>query len=348
MTAMHPLGFGGVPLFSMLRAAAARPAGWGVRAPTAWGGMRATPGWAMRPAPAAPLFSRTTWATLPAGATAAQRRQAIRNDMALRQQAYRSQRSTPAGDAWRSQAQSLAQHSWQRYLQVAPNTHKLDRSDSSTRNAVQGILRDIQIARASLNDRQLRAKAAEMRALTDLLRRDDIKSVRVVPSSSAGRTPDFVVTLNDKHNTTQRVELRTLAQGAPLGSRRGGGPPPRAAARPEDIAQAIRAKIYRGQLTSTMPNTPSGGEILIRMEGRGAPATQAAIDAVNQLEDVLAKRKEVEQIAVQAGSRRMVFTRQGGSNKFKLREEPADPTEGGMGRAQGAESGTCPVRRRTI
>lgn len=340
---MHP-AFHGVPLFSMLRAAA-RPAGWAVRAAPAWG-MRAAPGWAMRAPPAAPLFSRTMWTQLPAGASGAQRRQAIRNDMALRQQAYRSQRHTPAGDAWRSQAQSLAQHSWQRYLRVAPNAHKLDQNDGATRAAVQGILRDIQIARVSLNDRQVRAKAAEMRALTALLRRPDVKSVRVIPSSSAGRTPDFVVTLNDRNNTTQRVELRTLAQGAPIGSRRGGGPPRRVPVRPEDIAQAIRAKVHRGQLTSTMPGTPAGGEILIRMEGRGGPAKQAAIDAVNQLEDLLEKRREVQQIAVQAGSKRMVFTRQGESNKFRLREEPAAPNETGIGRAQGAGRATGPLRSR--
>ena len=296
---MRASGFAGFPFASLLRAVpnAARAAMFARRAP------------------AAPLFARSSWWRPPTGgATPAQRVQALRSDMQLRQQAYRSQRHTPAGDAWRAQAQGLAQHSWQRYLQVAPNTHKLQMGGSpaaaQTRAAVQGILRDIQIARVSLNDRQVRSKAAEMRALTDLLRRPDVVGVRVIPSSSAGRTPDFVVRL--ANGKEQRVELRTLAQGTPLGSRRGGGPPVRVPARPGDIAQAIAAKVRRGQLTSThgdMRSVPAGGEILIRMEGSGQAAVDAARDAVNLLDNQLRRSPQVQQIAVHAGQQRIVFTR---------------------------------------
>lgn len=298
---MRASRFGGFPFASLLRAMpnAARAAMFARRAP------------------AAPLFARSSWwRPLAAGGTPAQRVQALRSDMQLRQQAYRSQRHTPAGDAWRAQAQGLAQHSWQRYLQVAPNTHKLQMGGpnspaaAQTRAAVQGILRDIQIARVSLNDRQVRSKAAEMRALTDLLRRPDVVGVRVIPSSSAGRTPDFVVRL--ANGKEQRVELRTLAQGTPLGSRRGGGPPVRVPARAGDIAQAIAAKVRRGQLTSThgdMRSVPAGGEILIRMEGSGQAAVDAARDAVNLLDSQLRRSPQVQQIAVHAGQQRIVFTR---------------------------------------
>lgn len=280
-----------------------------------------------RRAPAAPLFARSSWwRPSQSGAMPAQRAQALRNDMQLRQQAYRSQRYTPAGDAWRAQAQRLAQHSWQRYLQVAPSTHKLDAYGrdvaTRTRAAVQGILRDIQIARVSLNDRQVRSKAAEMRALTDLLRRPDVTGVRVIPSSSAGRTPDFVVRL--ANGKEQRVELRTLAQGTPLGSRRGGGPPVRVPARAEDVAQAILAKVRRGQLTSQhgeMHNVPREGEILIRMEGSGPAAERAAVNAVNQLDRVLKQSPQVQQIAVHAGQQRMVFTRQDDGD-YEMHTEP--------------------------
>jgi hypothetical protein len=249
----------------------------------------------------------------------------MRGDMQRRQQAYRSQRNTPQGDAWRAQAQQLAQHSWQRYLQVAPNANKLATADPHTRVAVQGILRDIQIARASLNDRQLRAKAAELRVITDHLRRPDVVSVRVVPSSSAGRTPDLVLRLRD--GSVQRVEVRMLAQGAPLGSRRAAGPPLRVPANADNIAQAIAAKVRRGQLTSTggaMRGVPQGGVILIHMEGSGPAAVRAARQAVDQLDAQLRRSPQVQQIAVHAGNQRIVFTRLA-SGDYTMRTEARVP-----------------------
>ena len=251
--------------------------------------------------------------------------QASSDDRWRRAQAYRSERHTPRGDAWRAQAQALAQHSWQRYLQVAPNAAKLAQRDPGTRAAVQGILRDIQIARVSLNDRQVRAKAGELRVITDYLRQPNVARVRVIPSSSAGRTPDLLVTTLD--GKTHRVEVRTLAQGAALGSRRQPGVPGRTPATVEGLAQAIAAKARRGQLTSrqgAMSGVAPGGTIVIRLEARGPAANELARQAMNQLDSQLKRWPHVKQVAVHTGSQRIVFERLKNGN-FLMRSEVRGP-----------------------
>lgn len=329
--------FSGIPLFAFGRRAP------GALARSPWMPMTRSP----MTAPSAPLFSRSSWwqPTRP-GATPAQQ-QAMRGDMLRRQQAYRSQRHTPQGDVWRAQAQRLAQHSWQRYLQVAPNADKLATGDPHTRAAVQGILRDIQIARVSLNDRQLRAKAAELRVITDHLRRPDVASVRVIPNSSAGRTPDLLVRMRDGRE--QRVEVRTLAQGSPLGSRRAAGPPPRVPANADNIAQAIAAKARRGQLTATggaMRGVAPGGAIVIQMEGSGPAAVQAARRAVDQLDAQLRRWPHVQQIAVHAGAQRIVFTRLA-SGDYTMRTEARGPASSPQNTRTGRRpAGRAAPRRR--
>ena len=159
-------------------------------------------------------FARVGWRA-PASAAAWMRpspaiRAAVPADFSWqRALAYRSGSRTPQGAAqWRAQFDALAQRSLQKYQQTVPGAIKLQNPA-----AMQAILRDLQNARVSRNDMQVRAKAAELRVITDYLRRPEVASVRVVPSSSAGRTPDLVVSYRGGRPGRSR----------PCGSRTGAG-----------------------------------------------------------------------------------------------------------------------------
>ena len=124
--------------------------------------------------------------------------------------AYRGDsRTAPGAAQWRAQFDALAQRSLRKFQQTVPGAAKL-----ANPGAMQAILRDLQNARVSRNDMQVRAKAAELRIITAYLRRPDVASVRVVPSSSAGRTPDLVVGYRGGR-APERVEVRAMTGSTP-------------------------------------------------------------------------------------------------------------------------------------
>lgn len=218
--------------------------------------------------------------------------------------AYRSDSRAPPGAAqWRSQFEALAQRSTQKYMQTVPGAAKL-----ANPTALQAILRDLQNARVSHNDMQVRAKAAELRVITDYLRRPEVAAVRVVPSSSTGRTPDLVVSYRNGR-PAERVEVRTLTGSTP-GWRRAPGVPGTRAFESERLARAIDAKIRRGQLTAPLPGVGAGGTIAIRMEAQAPQAEAMARDAIQRLASRLVGAPQVRRIEVHTGSRLLAFVRQ--------------------------------------
>ena len=218
--------------------------------------------------------------------------------------AYRRGSRTPQGAAqWRARFDALAQRSLQKYQQTVPGAVKL-----ANPSAMQAILRDLQNARVSRNDMQVRAKAAELRVVTDYLRRPDVTSVRVVPSSSAGRTPDLIVTYRGGR-PPERVEVRTMTGSAP-GWRRAPAVPGTRAFDSERLARAIDAKIRRGQLTAPLPGVDTGGTIAIRMEARAPQAEALAREAIDRLASRLVGTPHVQRIEVHTGSRLLAFVRQ--------------------------------------
>jgi len=165
-----------------------------------------------------------------------------------------------------------------------------------TNNALAGIF--TRVRRRTLRV-DARAAANELRQIHKLLTEGMdgrvVSAVEVVPSSSAGRTPDLVVRFAD--GTQTRVEARAATSaprahvrpkvptaGVPASS----GATARALAeetarRPvsaSDITQALIAKARRGQLRAPLPNVAAGGTVA--HEVTHANVTPAMIDtAVN-------------------------------------------------------------------
>ena len=262
-----------------------------------------------------------------------------------RAQAYRAGRANlPVAAQWRAQFDALAQRSWQQYRQSVPGTGKL--ATPASQQAVRGILRDIQNARVGLNDMQLRAKAAELRIITNYLRRPDVHQVQVVASSSAGRTPDLLVTYADGRR--RRVEIRTLTGSRP-GLRPTAAVPGTRAFDVDSLVRAIHSKATHGQLTAqggAMRGVRPGGSIALRLEARGPQALALAREAMNRLDAQLKRWRHVEQVEVHTGSQRIVFDRRPDGN-FSQRVEaqhvaPAAPATPRVARARRA----APRRRR--
>jgi hypothetical protein len=256
--------------------------------------------------------------------------------------AYRSGSRTPQGAAqWRAQFDALAQRSLQKYQQTVPGATKL-----ANPSAMQAILRDLQNARVSRNDMQVRAKAAELRIITAYLRRPDVASVRVVPSSNAGRTPDLVVTYRGGR-PPERVEVRTMTGSTP-GWRRTPAVPGTRAFESERLARAIDAKIRRGQLTAPLPGVGSGGTIAIRMEARAPQAEATAREAIDRLASRLVGTPQVQRIEVHTGSRLLAFVRQ---RDGRYAPSFSDRLPLGVERAQARQRTTArrrmPARRRS-
>jgi hypothetical protein len=178
-----------------------------------------------------------------------------------------------------------------------------------------------------------RAAPSEMKTLLDYVRRPDVTRVEAIPSSSAGRTPDFVVHRHESFiapdGTTQtrtrleRVEITTVTGTAP-----GYHPVGAAPARPpsaRSITQAIRRKIETApgapsQFTSVVPGVPARGTLVVHVQRHipgNAPQVHTNVrSAVTRAQPQLALHPEVERLEfwVQNRSTPMIFVRQGGGS----------------------------------
>ena len=131
--------------------------------------------------------------------------------------------------------------------------------------------------------------ASELRTLADLDSRDGVVQIDVLPSSNDGRSPDFVVTMEDGSKT--RVEVVTLTGRGPNYQERGQGrvdAPPTA----RDLRSAVMKKARStpakpSQLNAPIEGVPTGGTIAVHMRG-GADAAGALRGAVR---DAMAKAR---------------------------------------------------------
>lgn len=237
-------------------------------------------------------------------------------------------RYTPYREQVRGAADALARQSYAKYLRVAVGAGKLDPRDTATRESIQGMLRAIQLARHRLDDMQVRARAAELRTVTDYLRRPEVVRLRAVPSSSGGRTPDLVITRRvNGRLVTERVEITAITQGTRGGRRSAAVPPPLPVTVP-DISAAIVRKLERGQLRAVggiMARVPQGGALVIHARTGGPSGAATAAAAVEAIQGRLRAHPEVRRIDVALVDRTAVFTRDARGRFVPAGELPRGP-----------------------
>ncbi|HYI38294.1 MAG TPA: hypothetical protein VEX39_16940 [Thermoleophilaceae bacterium] len=124
-----------------------------------------------------------------------------------------------------------------------------------------------------------RGHASELRTLTDLARRRGVSRITPVPSSTHGRTPDFVVT--GRFGRQTRVEVTTVTGSGRGYQGRGIGhaAPPSS----DQIARAIEGKVVGRagrptQFDADLPGVRRGGILALHLPG--GPAAGAADEAI--------------------------------------------------------------------
>lgn len=115
-----------------------------------------------------------------------------------------------------------------------------------------------------------RASPSELRTVLDYAGRSEVKKISLVPSSSAGRSPDMLVEIEEPDGTVrvERVEITTVT-GANRGYQARGAGGGRAAA-VDDIVGRVRSKALPSsgvsQLVAPLPgNVPTGGTIVVHV-----------------------------------------------------------------------------------
>ena len=167
---------------------------------------------------------------------------------------------------------------------------------------------------------QNRAAPSEMKTLLDYAGRPDVTHIEMVPSSSAGRTPDMVVTHGD--GLRERVEITTLT-GAQRGYRHFGEGGSREATK-DMIEAAIRRKVAStpaapSQFTAPVAGVPVGGTLVVHVQ-RGGPAVKDLLagrvtQAVADASALLTAHPEIRRLEFWLPGRKapMVFAPQGGT-----------------------------------
>ncbi len=159
-----------------------------------------------------------------------------------------------------------------------------------------------------------RGHSSELRTLTDLARRPGVTKITPVPASTAGRTPDFVVT--GRGGLKTRVEVTTVTGSGRGYQARGIG---RAAAPDANkITRAIESKVVSRagrptQFDADLPGVQKGGILALHLPG-GSGAAGAADAAIARTAAKLGKAdvKSVEVYLPGNVVRRYVRKRGGG------------------------------------
>jgi Domain of unknown function (DUF4157) len=149
---------------------------------------------------------------------------------------------------------------------------------------------------------QTRGAAAELRVIVDLAGRTEVVRIELIPSSSAGRTPDMLIEVRQADGTTKisRLEI-TAATGGGRGYKDVGAGGSTETGIPE-IVSAVRRKAAStpskpSQLTSPVPGVRSGGTLSIQLPR--ATSAQGPVDvalAMTILAPELAGQPHVEAI----------------------------------------------------
>lgn len=143
-----------------------------------------------------------------------------------------------------------------------------------------------------------------------------MRRIEVIPSSSAGRSPDLVVDILQSDGTMRRtrVEINTLTGTT-------AGPKPRGEAgdnQPavDDIANAVRKKArdvpdgQRSQLAAPVAGVPAGGTLAMHLPYAGVDATADVGAAMTKLSAFLEKTPHVEAIEFYLpGAKRLRYVR---------------------------------------